>query len=153
MPLRSANLLNRETFRCNCMQHAENALHVPGRVPMVRRTVLRDAGVNLRAAPCAGPSRRSVPREQPSMQTVSHSLPGGARVAVRQAWLERGRSRLERLAVPVLLLAGWEAFARSGYLPPSLLPPPTAVLHALADWTLGVDGSTQDYSGTWPRHA
>jgi NitT/TauT family transport system permease protein len=87
------------------------------------------------------------------MQTVSHSLPGGARVAVRQAWLERGRSRLERLAVPVLLLAGWEAFARSGYLPPSLLPPPTAVLHALADWTLGIDGSTQDYSGTWARHA
>ena len=67
------------------------------------------------------------------MQTVSEPLPGTARLATRQVWLERGRSRLERVAVPVLLLAGWEAFARSGYLPPSLLPPPSAVLHALAD--------------------
>jgi NitT/TauT family transport system permease protein len=62
-------------------------------------------------------------------------------------------SKIERLAVPVLLLAGWEIFSRSGYLPRSLLPPPSAVLHALADWLLGLDESTQNYSGTWLRDA
>jgi NitT/TauT family transport system permease protein len=60
---------------------------------------------------------------------------------------------MERVVVPVLILAGWEAFSRSGYLPQSLLPPPSAVLHALGDWVFGLDASTQDYSGTWLRHA
>ena len=82
------------------------------------------------------------------MQTVSAGVPHAFRPA---AW--NVRSRVERLAVPVLLLVGWEAFSRSGYLPPALLPPPSAVLHALADWVFGYDGSTQDYSGTWLRHA
>ena len=36
---------------------------------------------------------------------------------------------LDRFAVPVAILLFWEAFARSGYLPSSLLPAPTAVLH------------------------
>src|SRR5262245_8224082 len=67
-----------------------------------------------------------------------------------------GRSlgkRLDRVIVPVLLLAGWEAFARSGFLPPALLPAPSAVLHALADWVFGVDDTTQSYSGHWLRDA
>ena len=55
--------------------------------------------------------------------------------------------------MPVLLLAGWEGFSRSGALPIALLPPPSAVLHALADWMFGIDGSTQDYSGTWLSNA
>ncbi len=50
---------------------------------------------------------------------------------------------LERFIVPVLLIAGWEAFARSGYLPPALLPAPSAVLHALGDWVFGFDETTQ----------
>ena len=33
---------------------------------------------------------------------------------------------VERCVVPVLLIAGWEVFARSGYLPPALLPAPSA---------------------------
>jgi NitT/TauT family transport system permease protein len=60
-------------------------------------------------------------------------------------WLRR----FDRLIVPVLILAGWEAFARTGILPPALLPAPSAVLHALADWVFGLDETTQSYSGHW----
>ena len=62
-------------------------------------------------------------------------------------------TKIERIAVPLLLLAIWEAFSRSGALPQALLPPPSAVLYALADWMFGIDGSSQDYSGTWLRNA
>jgi NitT/TauT family transport system permease protein len=54
-----------------------------------------------------------------------------------------------RLVVPVLLLAGWEAFSRSGYLPPSLLPAPSQVLWTWADWLFAIDDSTQDNAGHW----
>src|SRR3954469_8907852 len=60
---------------------------------------------------------------------------------------------VERCVVPVLLIAGWEVFARSGYLPPALLPAPSAVLHALGDWVFGFDETTQTYSGHWARDA
>jgi NitT/TauT family transport system permease protein len=60
---------------------------------------------------------------------------------------------VERCVVPVLLIAGWEVFARSGYLPPALLPAPSAVLHALGDWVFGFDETTQTYSGHWTRDA
>ena len=82
------------------------------------------------------------------MQTASEKLPAVPRLSAGRAW-----SKVERFAVPVLLLAGWEVFSRSGYLPQALLPPPSAVLHALGDWVFGFDGSTQDYSGTWLRNA
>ncbi len=51
------------------------------------------------------------------------------------------------------MIAGWEAFARSGVLPPALLPAPSAVLHALGDWVFGFDETTQTYSGHWLRDA
>jgi NitT/TauT family transport system permease protein len=51
------------------------------------------------------------------------------------------------------VLLGWEAFARTGFLPPAMLPAPTAVLHALADWVFGIDQTTQSYSGRWLRDA
>jgi NitT/TauT family transport system permease protein len=54
-----------------------------------------------------------------------------------------------RLVVPALLLAGWEAFSRSGYLPPSLLPAPSQVLWTWADWLFAIDESTQDNAGRW----
>ena len=57
--------------------------------------------------------------------------------------------RLERYIVPVLVIAGWEAFSRSGALPPALLPAPSTVARAWADWIFATDGSTQTYSGTW----
>ena len=57
--------------------------------------------------------------------------------------------RIERAIVPVLLLAGWELFSRSGILPPALLPAPSQVLVAWADWIFATDGNTQSYSGTW----
>jgi NitT/TauT family transport system permease protein len=60
---------------------------------------------------------------------------------------------LDRVAVPLLLLAGWEAFARMGFLPPALLPAPSAVVHALGDWIFGIDETTQSYSGLWLRDA
>lgn len=57
--------------------------------------------------------------------------------------------RLDRYIVPVLILAGWEAFSRSGALPAALLPAPSTVLWAWADWVFGIDGNTQTYSGNW----
>ena len=55
----------------------------------------------------------------------------------------------ERAALPLLLVAGWEAFARSGALPAALLPAPSTVLVAWFDWITGFDGNTQNYSGHW----
>jgi NitT/TauT family transport system permease protein len=55
----------------------------------------------------------------------------------------------ERIFVPLLLFAGWEAFSRSGYLPPSLLPAPSQVLWTWADWLFTIDESTQNNSGHW----
>lgn len=57
--------------------------------------------------------------------------------------------QLDRYIVPVLVLAGWEAFSRSGTLPAALLPAPSTVLWAWADWVFGIDGNTQTYSGHW----
>ncbi len=57
--------------------------------------------------------------------------------------------RLDRYIVPVLILAGWEAFSRSGALPAALLPAPSTVAWAWADWVFGTDGNTQTYSGNW----
>lgn len=57
--------------------------------------------------------------------------------------------RGERFAVPLLLIVGWEVFARSGLLPPALLPAPSTVVHSWADWAFAIDGSAQTYSGHW----
>jgi NitT/TauT family transport system permease protein len=57
--------------------------------------------------------------------------------------------RVERAIVPVLVLAGWEIFSRSGVLPPALLPAPSQVFLAWADWIFATDGNTQNYSGNW----
>lgn len=57
--------------------------------------------------------------------------------------------KLDRYVVPILILAGWEAFSRSGALPAALLPAPSTVLWAWADWVFGTDGNTQTYSGHW----
>ncbi len=54
-----------------------------------------------------------------------------------------------RLLVPLVLLAGWEAFSRSGLLPRSLLPPPSDVLWSWLDWIADVDDSSQSYAGHW----
>jgi len=75
---------------------------------------------------------------------------GAASPGSRAGWSLSG---LERLIVPGLAIAGWELFSRSGYLPASLLPAPSAVLHALADWVVGLDETTQSYSGHWQRDA
>ena len=57
--------------------------------------------------------------------------------------------RIERGIVPVLLLVGWEIFSRSGILPRALLPAPSQVMIAWADWVFATDGNTQSYSGHW----
>jgi NitT/TauT family transport system permease protein len=49
----------------------------------------------------------------------------------------------------VLLLAGWEWFSRSGYIPPALLPAPSRVLMSWADWVFVIDEFTQDSAGRW----
>jgi NitT/TauT family transport system permease protein len=58
-------------------------------------------------------------------------------------------ARGARLAVPLLLLAAWEAFSRSGVLPRALLPPPSDVLWSWLDWVADVDDSSQSYAGHW----
>ena len=63
--------------------------------------------------------------------------------------LARLYRRVERAIVPTLALVGWEVFSRSGVLPPALLPAPSQVLLAWADWVVGTDGNTQTYSGHW----
>jgi len=82
------------------------------------------------------------------MQTASARL--RATVSPNLRWI---LLRVERIVVPLVLVGIWEVFSRSGALPQALLPPPSAVLHALADWMFGIDGSSQDYSGTWLRAA
>src|SRR4030081_2670575 len=57
--------------------------------------------------------------------------------------------KLDRYIVPVLVLAGWEVFSRSGALPAALLPAPSTVLWAWADWIFHPNGNTQTYSGHW----
>ena len=72
----------------------------------------------------------------------------GSRAGLRTTVVSLG-AQSERLIVPALLLLGWEAFARTGYLPPALLPAPSVVLHAWLDWIFGFDETTQSYSGRW----
>lgn len=57
--------------------------------------------------------------------------------------------RFDRYLVPVAVLVGWELFSRSGALPAALLPAPSAVAWAWADWVFHTDGNTQTYSGNW----
>lgn len=61
----------------------------------------------------------------------------------------RAYRRIERFIVPVVLILGWELFSRSGILPRALLPAPSQVLIAWADWVFATDGNTQNYSGHW----
>jgi NitT/TauT family transport system permease protein len=65
------------------------------------------------------------------------------------SWAQSAWRQKERLYVPLLLLAAWELFSRSGYLPPSLLPAPSRVLWTLADWVFAIDESTQSQAGHW----
>ena len=63
------------------------------------------------------------------------------------------KTRIERFIVPVVVLLGWELFSRSGYLPKALLPAPSSVVHALSDWVIGYDETTQSSSGHWAKDA
>jgi NitT/TauT family transport system permease protein len=63
--------------------------------------------------------------------------------------LKRLYARIERAIVPAAVLIGWEIFSRSGVLPPALLPAPSQVMIAWADWIFATDGNTQNYSGNW----
>lgn len=79
--------------------------------------------------------------------TVLKAGPLGQRQASSTLW--RLYKRIERGIVPVLLIVGWELFSRSGLLPRALLPAPSQVAIAWADWVLATDGNTQSYSGRW----
>ncbi len=70
-------------------------------------------------------------------------------ISLSTSLLTRFYSRIDRAIVPVLLLVGWEIFSRSGILPASLLPAPSQVAVAWADWIFATDGNTQNYSGRW----
>lgn len=71
---------------------------------------------------------------------------GNARMTAGATWLTR-------FIVPVVLVAGWEAFSRSGAIPQSLLPAPSRVLWTLIDWIFGTNGTSGSYSGTWGPNA
>lgn len=82
-------------------------------------------------------------------QTSSPALPASSGLAASVPAWKRLYRRVERAIVPALLLIGWELFSRSGVLPPALLPAPSQVLVAWADWVFATDGNTQTYSGHW----
>jgi ABC-type nitrate/sulfonate/bicarbonate transport system permease component len=79
-----------------------------------------------------------------SLQADKVPTPGRPMSWAQSAWRQK-----ERLYVPLLLLAAWELFSRSGYLPPSLLPAPSRVIWTLADWVFAIDESTQSQAGHW----
>jgi NitT/TauT family transport system permease protein len=56
----------------------------------------------------------------------------------------------QALALPVLLLAVWEAAGRAGLVPPGILPAPSQVFAAWNLWTFGTPGfGLNPYVGTW----
>jgi NitT/TauT family transport system permease protein len=83
------------------------------------------------------------------MTPISSTLPVTQAPPVSLPLWKRLYRRIERAIVPVVLLIGWEIFSRSGVLPPALLPAPSQVLIAWADWVFATDGNTQTYSGHW----
>lgn len=93
------------------------------------------------AMPATGPAA--------SAEGTLPAAPASGAARQREPAWKRIYRRIERAIVPVLLIAGWEAFSRSGVLPPALLPAPSRVLVAWADWVFATDGNTQDYSGRW----
>jgi NitT/TauT family transport system permease protein len=85
-----------------------------------------------------------------ALSSSAPTLPVTQPLAVtRPGLIKRLYRRIERAIVPVVLLVGWEIFSRSGILPPALLPAPSTVLVAWADWIFSTDGNTQTYSGHW----
>ena len=64
-----------------------------------------------------------------------------------------GATWLSRFIVPVVLIAGWEIFSRSGVIPQALLPAPSRVFVTLIDWIFGTNGTSGSYSGTWAPNA
>lgn len=64
-------------------------------------------------------------------------------------WYKKVYHRIEKWIVPVIIIVGWEIFSRSGILPEALLPAPSRVMKAWADWVFATDGNTQTYSGHW----
>ncbi|SAL67496.1 ABC transporter permease [Caballeronia udeis] len=61
----------------------------------------------------------------------------------------QARASFIKFFVPVALAVFWEAFARSGIIPASLLPAPSRVVGTWADWLFAIDGSSQSDSGRW----
>jgi len=57
---------------------------------------------------------------------------------------------LHALALPVLLLAVWEAAGRAGLVPPGILPAPSQVFAAWNRWAFGTPAfGLNPYIGTW----
>jgi NitT/TauT family transport system permease protein len=82
-------------------------------------------------------------------ETAATAATSAATPLAKPSALARFYRSIERAIVPVLVLAGWEIFSRSGILPRALLPAPSQVLVAWADWVFATDGNTQSYSGRW----
>jgi NitT/TauT family transport system permease protein len=56
----------------------------------------------------------------------------------------------QALALPLAVLAIWEAAGRAGLVPPGILPPPSQVFAAWQRWAFGAAGmGLNPYSGTW----
>jgi NitT/TauT family transport system permease protein len=80
----------------------------------------------------------------PAGTTSPLALSGRISAALAYIWQQK-----IRFLVPVVIIGVWEMFARSGALPPALLPAPSEVIMALLDWMFDIDGRAQAISGHW----
>ncbi|WP_082102500.1 ABC transporter permease [Robbsia andropogonis] len=96
-------------------------------------------------------TQRAQGSRQPVATPVEAARP--ARLKTGRGAIHAGATWLTRLIVPAVLIAGWEAFSRSGAIPQSLLPAPSRVIVTLIDWIFGTNGISGSYGGTWGPNA
>ncbi len=78
-------------------------------------------------------------------QAVATSLPDPP-----PRWRRPRLTGLQTLLLPVSILLLWEVCGRLAWLPPGILPPPSAVAAGWHDWAFGRNAfGLNAYSGTW----
>lgn len=76
--------------------------------------------------------------------------PAVARPLPRPRWRAPSLVGLQTLLLPAALVALWELCGRLGWMPPGILPPPSAVATGWWDWAFGRNAfGLNSYSGTW----
>lgn len=78
-------------------------------------------------------------------EVIAGRLPGP-----RPRWRLPSLVGLQVLALPVAIVVLWELSGRLGWMPPGILPPPSAVANGWWDWAFGHNAfGLNNYSGTW----